>query len=107
MSTLREQLPQIMDRFDFARVQRAMVALNWRWATVRDGGTPDIERLKSTAYQLLDYAITGFEGLDAEGRKYGYSTATGGFEARVESFSKAEPRLELLFYVEHREGQNF
>lgn len=105
MSTLREQLVEIMDRFDFTRVQKAMVALDWRWAT--GISTPDIERLKSTAYQLMDYAITGFEGLDAEGRKYGYSTATGGFEARVESFSKGEPRLGLLFYVDHREGRNF
>lgn len=104
MPTLREQLPEIMNRFDFARAQRAMIALDWRWATADGSVIPGIEHLKSTAHRLLDCAVSGFEGLDAESKKYGYSASTGGFEARVESFSNAEPRLELLFYVDHKSG---
>lgn len=94
----------IMERFDFNRVHIAMQALNWGW---RGDGVPSIPQLKATAQQLLDYAILGYDGLDAEARKFGYTTATGGFEARVETFTKAPPRLSLIFAVEDREGRVF
>lgn len=49
------QIVAIMDNFDFNRVQRAMVALDWKWVD-GDGhkyAIPSIERLKSRAYELL------------------------------------------------------
>jgi hypothetical protein len=102
--TLFEQAQDIMERFNFERVQRTMYALNWGW---RGNGVPDLAQMKATGLQLLDYAILGYEGLDAEAKKFGYSTATGGFEARVETFSNAAPRLSLMFIVEEREGSIF
>lgn len=103
MAPLNKQIPDIMDRFDFASVRLAMLALNWTWATT-GGRTPDIDRLKSTAFQLMDQAVRGYEELDEESKKFGYFTATGGFEARVDTYSKSGPRLSLLFYVDRRDG---
>lgn len=81
MAPLNKQIPDIMDRFGFASVRLAMLALNWTWAAA-GGKTPDIDRLKSTAFQLMDQAVRGYEELDEESKKYGYVAATGGFEAR-------------------------
>lgn len=99
---LLDQAQNIMDRFDFERVHKAMVALNWSW---RGEGVPSIDQLKATALQLMDYADLGYDCLIH--KEFGYSTATGGFEARVETFTNAPPRLSLAFIVEHREGSVF
>ena len=49
-TNLCDQAEDIMRRFKFESVQRAMEALNWRWF---DAGVPSIERLRGTADQLL------------------------------------------------------
>lgn len=67
--TYQEQIDEIMDNFDFDRVHRAMVALEWVW-TGCNGRTPDKGTLRCEARRLLrqaaksEYAATG--GLCAE-----------------------------------------
>jgi hypothetical protein len=82
----KEQLPvsnhalkikYILDHFNFAKVQEAMVALNWVWQHMDDPDdqtmrVPTIERMKQTAARLLHNAATNKE-------RY---FATGGFHAQ-------------------------
>jgi hypothetical protein len=82
----KEQLPvsnhalkikYILDNFNFAKVQEAMVALNWVWQHMDDPDdqtmrVPTIERMKRTAAHLLHSVATSKE-------RY---FATGGFHAQ-------------------------
>ena len=69
----------VMENFDFDRVHRVMINLDWKWVT-DDGGTtvPSIYRLTRNAEKLLREAAQhyGEEGL--------YSCGTGGFIASLE-----------------------
>lgn len=82
----QEQLPvsnhalkikYILDHFNFAKVQEAMVALDWKWQHMNDpldqtSRVPTVERMKETARHLLYQAATSKE-------RY---FATGGFHAQ-------------------------
>jgi len=93
-STLSSQINGIMDRFDFEKVLKVMHFLNWRW----NGKDLTVGDLKSNALYLFDCVITGYE--ESEHKEYGFSCATGGFVAEVITFSNADPRLQLTFYVD-------
>ncbi len=82
----QEQLPvsnhtlkikYILDHFNFAKVQDAMLALDWKWQHMNDPNdqtlrVPTIERMKETARHLLYQVSTNKE-------RY---WATGGFHAQ-------------------------
>jgi len=84
--THQEQIDEIMDNFDFAKVAFVMEATDWRWA--EEGGmfVPNEATIRATARRLLN-------GL--EGPKYGIA-ARGGFWAQVECGV-----LSLWFAVDH------
>lgn len=90
MPPLPQQQRDIMERFNFERVLKAMHALNWTWL----GETVELEDLKRTAMQLMDSVQNAHEG--SEGWK---SVATGGFEARIDEVCGCV-RMSLLFCVE-------
>lgn len=48
----------VVSQFDFARVQRAMAALDWKWGTPGSTGeaVPTIAQLENTARHLLQHA---------------------------------------------------
>jgi hypothetical protein len=73
--TLFQQQNDIMERFDFERVLKAMHALNWTWL----GKTVTLEDLKRNAIYLMDTVSQRH----TEFPKGWKSVATGGFEARV------------------------
>lgn len=100
MTSLYNQSRDIMDRFDFEKVQKVMSFLNWHWVST-GGGVPSIDQLKATALQLMDYAIQGYE--ESANKAHSYSTATGGFEATVAPYC-GKARVTLLFYVDERSG---
>lgn len=58
MKTERQVIDEIMDFFEFDKVHKAMVALNWQW---RDVGVPDIYEIRKTARQIMyecyEYAV--------------------------------------------------
>ena len=97
MSKLQSKIPEIMDSFDFEQVHKVMTFLNWKWGGL---SVPTVEQLKSCAMELLDLAAYGYE--NSSHKSHGYSVATGGFVAEVETFSKADPKLTLTFYVDRR-----
>lgn len=51
MNNLDEQIEQIFENFDFNKVYKCMVTLDWTWAS--SDGTPSINELKSCAKRLL------------------------------------------------------
>ena len=73
----KKSINYIMDEFDFDRVHKAMMALNWQWYFI-DGiyAIPTIEDLRYKAEQLLLDAISTLEK--------NYYVATGGFVVRKE-----------------------
>lgn len=71
----QEWIDEIMDSFDFERVHKTMVALDWGWAT--DEMTievPDIKRIRSEARSMMKRCL---ETCTEEGTGVG----TGGFTA--------------------------
>lgn len=93
--TLRNAIPEIMERFKFDHVQRTMELLNWAWSGV---GTPTIDELKSTAYQMLDGCVNAF--IEKGRPKTGMLWATGGFQAMVHVYESGREELQLVFYVD-------
>jgi hypothetical protein len=69
----------VMENFDFARVNRVMMNLDWKWVT-GDGesAVPGIYRLTRNAERLLREAAQHY------GDKEFYSCGTGGFIAHLE-----------------------
>ena len=91
MLTEREQeaIDNIMDYFDFDKVLKTMIALDWKWVkedhkSIDDLEIPSIERIRKTAREALIRAI--------EIKDY---TSSGGFEAECE-----DGVLYLRFVVE-------
>ena len=72
---------EILEHFDFEKVQKAMHALDWKWVT--SVSTPTLEELKETAIYLMKKAY-----------KENITISTGGFTS---SYKKGN--LELYFYV--------
>lgn len=98
MSTqsLYARIPEVMERFDFEKVQRTIEFLNWKWA--HDNRPPSVEELESEAYRQLHEVIRIYE---ERGRPAsGMNVASGGFEARVDVYSSGNSALQLLFYVD-------
>lgn len=51
----QELIDEIMDEFDFDRVYKTMVALNWTWHSTN--GVPNISDLRKSARGLLKSAV--------------------------------------------------
>jgi hypothetical protein len=64
----KDKINTTMNSFDFHKVHKAMVALDWKW---RDEGVPTIDSLKKTARKLL---------MDVTTNEYG-NIMSGGFRA--------------------------
>ena len=87
--TEQEAIDNIMDYFDFDKVLKTMIALDWKWVkeshkSIEDLETPSIERIRKTARRALMRAI--------EIKDY---TSSGGFEAEYD-----DGNLYLMFVVE-------
>jgi hypothetical protein len=94
--TLHNNLPIVMDRFDFDKVHKVMTFLNWTWAGA--GAVPTIDQLKSCAYELLHQAVQSYD--ECGSPSTGASVATGGFQATVDVYDSGATQLTLLFYVD-------
>lgn len=63
-------IEEIVDEFDFEKVHRVMLALNWQWHHTK--GVPEIADLRRTARSLLKQVVES---------KGTLSVGTGGFTA--------------------------
>ena len=84
MSKIRKEelVREILADFDFAKVHRIMLLLNWQWR----GKTPTIGDLRAEAGRLLRNVIENDNV---------YSSGTGGLQA-----FKTDESLELYFILE-------
>lgn len=80
----KDKVEEIMSHLDFFRIHRTMIALDWKWALIREGkyvnDIPSLEEIKTTARECLER---------------GHST--GGFWLREKAEKKS---LEFFFAVE-------
>jgi hypothetical protein len=81
---IQEQIDEIMDTFEFEKVQQMMRAVNWEWFCEETGKrkVPDLYEIKKSARKRMRDAA-----------KHGYSS-TGGFSARlIENEDESGPWL--------------
>lgn len=76
---VNQMIDDIMDNFDFIKVQNAMFALDWKWVAE---GIPSIDQLKEKAVYLLKGAskLRLDEWLDSYWEE-GIINGSGGFQA--------------------------
>jgi hypothetical protein len=86
----QDSIDHIMDHFDFERVHKAMVALNWKWGCMDSESlqVPEVADLKQCARRLLREAILRPEP--------DWGSGIGGFHVR--KFEGEE--LKLAFVLE-------
>ena len=88
-----EAINDIVEHFNWDRVHKAMIALNWTWHD-SGGEAPSLGALFKCAIDLLHRAYDG-----AEMHREDYMVATGGFRAQayVDSDTKEIIELKLAF----------
>ena len=67
-------IEECMDWFEFERVHKAMVLLDWKWGMDDDAEVPDLPSLRKTARGYLRSAIEQCTGTY-------FTVGSGGFEA--------------------------
>ena len=83
------RIQDILNRFEWDRVQTVMTALNWGWV----GRQPSLADLKSTAHWLLNRAVELYNKNPRD-----QVVSTGGLVARITVFTEG-PQIELEFVV--------
>lgn len=79
MNPVDRMINDIIENFDFGKVQTVMFKLNWQWGSE---GVPTIERLKEQALYLLKKAAELRLGeYKYEHSELGIISGTGGFQA--------------------------
>jgi len=75
MKTTQDRIDEIMDNFDFKKVEQTMKALDWKWGMA--DSIPEEYELRREARRLLkDVASENVRESDLR-----YAVATGGFKA--------------------------
>jgi len=91
-----ESVEDILDSFDFQKVQKAMTALAWHWSASK--GVPSITELNSRSRELLE-DVYRYQDSPC------ITIGCGGFEAtRIMEVGDLKKYLSLKFIVE--EGDN-
>jgi hypothetical protein len=90
-----DSIENILDDFDFHRVQQVMIALDWKWATAVDG-VPYVGELRKQARSLLE-DVYRYEDTAC------ITMGCGGFEAtRLMEVGSLTKYLSIKFVVEER-----
>ena len=80
-STVEDMIDEIMEEFDFVKVERIMFHLNWKWgmSTYR---IPNIDELRERAQELLESAAQSrLYNFIEQHHELGVIHQTGGFKA--------------------------
>lgn len=100
MQMLYKEVEAILDDFDFYKVQKAMIALNWTWAST-GAEVPDVGDLRRVARQLLNQV---YSALDVQDEFY---VSTGGFKASGRMFTRSNKKyLQLEFIISSWDNHN-
>ena len=94
---IQHRIQEIMKSFDFERVHKTMLSLDWHWASSTGLRTPTIDELKNSAKELLSIILQNCDGKS-------YSVSCGGFTVHFNKYySKLDGHrfsLDLSFSVE-------
>jgi hypothetical protein len=82
----KKAIKEIMEEFDFDKVHKVMLILDWKWGY--EPKTPTVDQLRATAEELLTKSTIG----DINP----HYVSTGGFEAVCDTAQKG---MRLLFVV--------
>jgi len=104
---VNQMIDDIMDNFDFIKVQTVMEALNWQWFSAADG-LPTISELRKQAVYLLRGASELRLGsyLDSYWEE-GIINGTGGFQATAycDATKTKIIALDLKFVLEEQDSE--
>jgi len=107
LDPVNQMVDEIMEEFNFAKVHKAMVALDWKWAG-SEYKIPSIESLRNEAKHLLRGAaesrLTQFKN---EHWELGIINSTGGFSATAycDKDKTKITSLSLQFVVEEWDAE--
>lgn len=91
--TIRKTIDEVLDNFDFERVEKTMQTLNWTWGAGATAEVPDIARLRTQARSLLQDCI---EHRPKDREDY-WEASTGGFTAKSVTYDDEDFRISLVF----------
>lgn len=90
----KQKIDNIVDNFDFDKVEKVMTTLGWHWSTpFGECYSPTTDQMKEMARDLLNGACQGLD-VDGEGSFYNRS---GGFDASAYFGENNEVQLRLAF----------
>lgn len=92
MKNKSEMIDNIMDNFDFSRVAKTMLALNWKWCISVDNEVPQEYDIRKAARKLMKHVPETFH-------KEEYYTGTGGLYVRAWYENTELVLMELTFVV--------
>jgi len=100
--TLQALIDEVIDSFDFEKVQKVMEFVDWKWIDHEGELTvPSVPRLKGSARRSLKLAYDSWKK-----HGYDYSVAgTGGFEAQYWGYEKEGSLFTLRFVLEQAEAE--
>lgn len=96
----RDVIDEIMDNFDFHKVERVMTALGWTWSRrgdLTDMYQPDVSELRTRARQLMRQCVEGM----LTGNHQEFTNETGGFLVRAWHGDNGKIYIRLDFTVEN------
>ena len=103
MTDYQDDIDDLIDNFDFDRVETVMQALDWKWANPESHpSVPTVPQMRKTARNLLREAAKM-----AIKTNQGYSVATGGFFARVLEPKEGETKLYMRIHFEIESNDNY
>ena len=88
-----ETIMDCLDEFDFGKVHKVMMHLNWTYADCKD--VPTVEYLRKQARGYLIRVVT-----EALQRKTTYITSTGGFRYEAKLYEEDFLWLRMAFEIE-------
>jgi hypothetical protein len=105
--TQNDMIKEVMNNFDFERVQHAMDLMNWTWYNTKKA--PSIDELKKAARHHLDRVIQQALSPDnTESHHVSWMSASGGFVARAWKTKKNNlSRLTLDFVLTSWESDRY
>ena len=92
-----DMINEVLAWFDFDKVHKTMVALDWGWA---GEGVPDLQQLKESAFQRMsDAALQAMSPDNTDDPGIGWMSSSGGLKAmawRDENYNLAKIQLEFV-----------
>lgn len=98
-SKKEEVIEQVLTEFNFEKVRKVMLALDWRWVTSKENGVPSVYEIIRSA---REYCVEAVNGTEKNGGIL-YSVASGGLRASA-VIDEGELFLRLSFEVEYSDN---